>query len=247
MGRLDGKIAIITGAASGIGAAATPLFAGEGARVLAVDRPGTDLASVHAGVDGVATLEQDIALESAGPAVVARAIADFGPPNILFNNAGVSGSQRIEDIDIAEWDRIFSVNIRGMMLLTRAAVPQMKEQGWGRIINVSSVAAIRPDFGLSSYAAAKAGVLGFTKTIALELGKFGITANAILPGPIYTGMTRTNFDNDYIRGAWEKKTAVRRLGQPLDIANGALFLASEEASFVTGHGLVIDGGQTLRM
>ncbi|OAI39897.1 hypothetical protein AYO38_06645 [bacterium SCGC AG-212-C10] len=245
--RLEGKIAIITGAASGMGEAATGLFAREGAKVLAVDRPGTNLAQKHAGVDGVATFEQDIAIEDAGTKIVAKATSEFGVPNILFNNAGVSGSQRIEDISIAEWDRIFSVNIRGMMLLTQAVVPGMREQGWGRIVNVSSVAAIRPDFGLSTYAAAKAAVLGFTNTIALELGKFGITANAILPGPIYTGMTRNNFDNDYIKNVWERKTAMRRLGQPIDIANGALFLASDEASYITGHGLVIDGGQTLRM
>ena len=93
----------------------------------------------------------------------------------------------------------------------------------------------------------KAGVLGLTKTMALELGKFGITVNAILPGPIYTGMTRQNFDQEYIRTHWERKTAVRRLGAPEDIANGVLFLALEESSFLTGHGLVIDGGQTLRM
>lgn len=245
--RLEGRRAIITGAASGIGAAAAPLFAREGATVLAIDRPGTPIAEVHAGVPGIVPMAQDIAAEGAAEAIRERAAAALGGCDIIFNNAGVSGAQRIDELDVAEWDRIFAVNIRAMMLLCRAVVPGMKEQGWGRIINVSSVASYRPDFGLSAYAAAKAGVAGFTKVLALELGKFGITANYICPGPIQTGMTKVSFDNEYIRSVWEKKTAVRRLGQPIDIAHGALFLASEEASFITGHGLVIDGGQTLRM
>jgi 3-oxoacyl-[acyl-carrier protein] reductase len=104
----------------------------------------------------------------------------------------------------------------------------------------------RTDYGLAAYAASKAGVAGLTRTLALELGKFGITANYVLPGAIYTGMTRQSFEQDHIRQVWEKKAALKRLGQPIDIARGILFLASEDAGFVTGHGLTIDGGLTLR-
>jgi NAD(P)-dependent dehydrogenase (short-subunit alcohol dehydrogenase family) len=167
--------------------------------------------------------------------------------DILVNNAGVGFNALTEVTPIEEWDRVFAVNLRAMFLLSQRAIPEMRSRSYGRIVNISSVASLRPDYGLSAYAAAKAGVLGLTKTMALELGKFGITVNAILPGPIYTGMTRQNFDQEYIRTHWERKTAVRRLGAPEDIANGVLFLSLEESSFVTGHGLVIDGGQTLRM
>src|SRR3970040_1813402 len=133
-----------------------------------------------------------------------------------------------------------------MFLLCRRAIPELRANGKGRIVNVASVMAERTDYSLSAYTAAKHGVAGLTKTLALELGKFGITANYILPGAIYTGMTRQNFDQDYIRQVWEKKAALRRLGQPIDIAHGAFFLASDDSDFVTGHGLVVDGGLPLR-
>jgi 3-oxoacyl-[acyl-carrier protein] reductase len=244
--RLDGKVAIVTGAASGIGHASARLFAEEGASVLAVDRPGTGLAEGHAGVERIATLEKDITGEEAPEAIVGRAVELFGGLDILFNNAGVGHNALAEVLPVAEWDRIFDVNVRAQFLLCQQAIPHLRARGKGRLINVASVMAERTDYGLAAYAASKAGVAGLTRTLALELGKFGITANYILPGPIYTGMTRRNFDQDYIRQVWEKKTAVRRLGQPIDIARGALFLASDESDYVTGHGLVIDGGLTLR-
>jgi NAD(P)-dependent dehydrogenase (short-subunit alcohol dehydrogenase family) len=149
-------------------------------------------------------------------------------------------------LPLQEWDRVFSVNIRGVFLLCRAAIPELRTRGGGRIVNVASVMAERTDYGLAAYAASKAGVAGLTRTLALELGKFGITANYVLPGAIYTGMTRQNFDQEHIRQVWEKKAALRRLGQPEDIARAILFLASDDSAFVTGHGLTVDGGLTLR-
>jgi len=244
--RLEGKVAIVTGAASGIGQASARLFAEEGASVLAVDRPGTELAAAHDSVERVATLERDITDEGAPVTIVGRAVELFGGLDILLNNAGVGHNALAEVLPVAEWDRVFGVNVRAQFLLCQQAIPHMRARGKGRLINVASVMAERTDYGLAAYAASKAGVAGLTRTLALELGKFGITANYILPGPIYTGMTRQNFDQDYIRQVWEKKTAVRRLGQPIDIARGALFLASDESDYVTGHGLVIDGGLTLR-
>ena len=244
--RLDGKVAIVTGAASGIGHASARLFAEEGASVLAVDRPGTDLAAGHAGVERLATLERDITEDGAPEAIVGRAVELFGGLDILLNNAGVGVNALAEVLPVSEWDRVFDVNVRAQFLLCQQAIPHMRARGRGRLINVASVMAERTDYGLAAYAASKAAVAGLTRTLALELGKFGITANYILPGPIYTGMTRQNFDQEHIRQVWEKKTAVRRLGQPLDIARGALFLASDESDYVTGHGLVIDGGLTLR-
>ena len=244
--RLEGMRAIVTGAASGIGAATAGLFASEGAQVLAVDLPGTKLAEVHAGQPGIVAFEANIAGATAGREIVDAAIGRFGGLDILVNNAGTGSNALAEVLPIEEWDRVFAVNIRGMFLLCQAAIPALRESGRGRIVNVASVMAERTDYGLAAYAASKAGVAGLTRTLALELGKFGITANYILPGAIYTGMTRQNFDQDHIRQVWEKKSPLKRLGQGIDIARGILFLASEDGGFVTGHGLVIDGGLTLR-
>lgn len=244
--RLEGKAAIVTGAASGIGAATARLFAEEGAKVLAVDLPGTALESEHAGHSAIATLAADIAAEGSADRIVAEAVTQFGGLDVLMNNAGIGTNALVEVMPIEEWDRVFSVNLRAMFLLCQRAIPSLRQRGRGRIINIASVMAERTDYGLAAYSASKHGIAGLTKTLAVELGRFGITANYILPGAVYTGMTRQNFDQDHIRQAWERKSAVRRIGQPIDIARGALFLASDESDFITGHGLVIDGGLTLR-
>jgi 3-oxoacyl-[acyl-carrier protein] reductase len=248
--RLKGKIAIVTGAASGIGAASARLFVEEGAQVLAVDRPGSEIATAHAGNAAIVPLGVDVTTDTAPREIVTAAMAQFGAIDILFNNAGVSGRAFVEEMTDEFWDRVNGVNLRAMFRLCREAIPELRkralETGRARIINTASVMAFDTDFGLAAYAASKAGVGGLTRTLALELGKFNITANYICPGAIYSGMTRTNFDKPEIRTVWEKKAALRRLGQPLDIARGALMLASEDADFITGHELVVDGGLTLR-
>jgi NAD(P)-dependent dehydrogenase (short-subunit alcohol dehydrogenase family) len=250
MGRLSGKIAIVTGAASGIGAASARLFAEEGAQVLAVDRTDEALEQAHAGIEAIASFGCDLTGEDAPTRIVEAALQRFGAIDILFNNAGVSGRAVVEEMTDAEWDRVNAVNVRAVFRLCRAAIPALKlrarEKGRARIVNTASVMAFDTDYGLAAYCASKAGVGGLTRTLALELGKFNITANYVCPGAIYTGMTRNNFDNPEIRAVWEKKAALRRLGQPIDIARGALLLASDEADFITGHELVVDGGLTLR-
>jgi 3-oxoacyl-[acyl-carrier protein] reductase len=250
MGRLAGKIAIVTGAASGIGAASARLFAEEGARVLAVDRAQSAIDTIHAGNHAIAAFAADITEDDAPRSIVAAALTKFGALDILFNNAGVSGRAFVEEMTDAEWDRVNGVNVRGMFRLCREAIPALKararEKGRARIVNTASVMAFDTDYGLAAYCASKAGVGGLTRTLALELGKFNITANYVCPGAIYTGMTQTNFDKPEIREVWEKKAALRRLGQPIDIARGALLLASDDADFITGHELVVDGGLTLR-
>ncbi|MEO8558529.1 MAG: SDR family NAD(P)-dependent oxidoreductase [Rhodospirillales bacterium] len=247
---LTGKIAIITGAASGIGAASAGLFANRGAKVVAIDRPGTELAEQYRHNPDVSTLHQDITEDEAPDIILQHTIDRFGGVDILFNNAGVSGRALAEELSDEEWDRVFDVNVRAMFRICRAAIPVLRERarhtGRARIINTASVMAFDTDFGLSAYTASKHAVAGLTKTLALELGKFQITANYILPGAVYTGMTKANFDQEEIRKVWEKKAALRRLGLPGDIARGALLLASDEADFITGHGLVVDGGLTLR-
>jgi NAD(P)-dependent dehydrogenase (short-subunit alcohol dehydrogenase family) len=248
--RLAGKVAIVTGAASGIGEATARLFAAEGATVVAVDRPGSAIAEVHAGVARIVPLAQDVTDDDAPRQVLAAALRAGGGLDILFNNAGVSGRRLAEEHDDALWDRQFDVNVRAAFRMCRAAIPYLRARaeatGRARILNTASVMAERTDIGLAGYVASKHAVAGLSKTLALELGKWGITVNWLLPGAIETGMTREAFSDPAIRAVWAKKAALRRLGTPMDMARAALLLASDEADFVTGHGLVADGGLTLR-
>ncbi|MBI1260381.1 MAG: SDR family oxidoreductase [Rhizobiales bacterium] len=244
--RLQNRVAVITGAASGIGRASAALFASEGAHVVAVDLPGKGLAEAHKDHQGVSTLEADVSAADAADRIIEGTVKAQGRLDILFNNAGVALGGPVESLSDADWDRTMQVNLRAHFILCRAAIPHLRHSGQGRIINVASVMAEGTDYGLAAYSASKAGVAGLTRNLALELGKSGITANYILPGAIVTGMT-TNFDDPAIAEIWAKKSPLRRLGEPLDIARAALFLASDEASFITGHGLNVDGGLMLRV
>jgi NAD(P)-dependent dehydrogenase (short-subunit alcohol dehydrogenase family) len=248
--RLAGKVAIVTGAASGIGHATARLFADEGALVLAVDRPASAIAEAHAGQVRIVALAQDVTADGAAEAIIAAALQAGGGIDILFNNAGVAVNALGEATTDAQWDASFAVNVRAVFRLCRAAIPALRERarstGRARIINTASVMAARTDFGLSAYAASKHAVAGLSKTLALELGKWGITVNYLLPGAIHTGMTAASFEDEAVRSVWAKKSALRRLGQPIDMARAVLLLASDEADFITGHGLVADGGLTLR-
>jgi NAD(P)-dependent dehydrogenase (short-subunit alcohol dehydrogenase family) len=244
MGRLEHKVAIVTGAASGIGRASAELFAREGARVLAVDRPGTDLSFDSPQIVGFAA---DLAAAEAPVRIVEAATAIAGQLDILYNNAGVSNSSLASEMSDEAFDRVLAVNLRAVFRLSREATPWLVKSGAGRIINTASVMALGTDYGLAAYCASKAGVLGLTRTLALELGKHAVTANAILPGAIATGMTAASFANPDIAAIWAKKSVLRRLGQPADIARVALFLASDDAGFVTGQAIAADGGMTLRI
>jgi NAD(P)-dependent dehydrogenase (short-subunit alcohol dehydrogenase family) len=226
------------------------LFAEEGAQVLAVDRPGSAIDSVHTGEQSITPLACDITDDDAPKRIIGGALERFGGIDILFNNAGISGRAFAEEMTDEQWDRVMDVNVRAMFRTCREAIPHLRkraeEKGRARIINTASVMAFDTDYGLSAYCASKAGVAGLTHTLALELGKFRITANYILPGAVYSGLTKTNFDNPEIAAIWAKKAALRRLGQPIDLARGALLLACDDSDFITGHGLVVDGGLTLR-
>ena len=243
MDRLSGKAAIVTGAASGIGRASAELFALEGARVLAVDRPGSDLTFVSSSIKA---FEADVSIDDAPARIVAAALAAFGKLDVLYNNAGIGASVLAAEMTDEAWDRIQAVDLRAVFRLTRAAIPHLVTSPAGRIISTASVMAEFTDYGLAAYCAAKAGVVGLTRTLALELGKHGITANAILPGAIRTGMTQQSFADPRIAGIWARKSVLRRLGEPIDVARLALFLASDEAAFVTGQAIAADGGLTLR-
>jgi 3-oxoacyl-[acyl-carrier protein] reductase len=243
-GSLAGRAVIITGAASGIGAASARLFAQAGALVLAVDRPGQTIAE-HT---GVVPLAQDLADSQAGDRIVAAAIDALGRLDVVFSNAGVAHSSLADATDDTDWARTMRVNLNAPFELARAAIPHLKEAPAGRLIFTASVMAEGTDFGLSAYCASKAGILGLMRTLALELGKFGITSNALAPGAIRTGMTGPFWDaRPDVAEIWAKKAALRRLGAPEDIARVALFLASDAAGFITGQNLTVDGGLTLRV
>lgn len=244
--RLDGRAAIITGAASGIGKASAQLFASEGANVLAIDRPETPIAELHAEHSRISVLEQDVTDDDAPGNIVSTAIERYGRLDILFNNAGISRRAIVGEQTEEDWNLTLSVNLTAQFRLATAAVSHLKESPAGRIVNTASVMARMTDYGLAAYSASKAGVAGMTRALALDLGKFGITANFIEPGAIQTGMTQAAFQDDDIAAVWAKKAALRRLGEPIDIARAALFLASDDAGFVSGHGLTVDGGLTLR-
>ena len=250
MADLTGKFAVITGAASGIGRATAQLFAERGAKVLAVDRPESAIATAHEGNAAISVLAKSVVDEDAPETIVKTALDIFGAIDILFNNAGVSGRSLTHETSDADWDRQFAVNVRAPFRISRAAIPHLikraEEKGRARIICTASVMAFDTDIGLCAYTSSKHAVAGLTKTMALELGKYKVTANYILPGAIHTGMTQASFADPFIRGVWEKKAALRRLGEPIDMARAALLLASDEADFITGHGLVADGGLTLR-
>lgn len=246
--RLENRVAIVTGAASGIGQASAQLFAAEGARVLAVDLPGKGLAKAHEGHPAVSCFEKSVSDDDAADAIVNAAIARFGQIDIVMNNAGVASSALAEEMKQSDWDRTIAVNLTAQFKLCQKAIPHLRKSSAGRIINVASVMAEGTDYGLAAYCASKAGVAGLTRTLALELGKFGITANYLEPGAIKTGMTSGLWDaRPDIAEIWAKKSALRRLGQPIDLARGALFLASDDGGFVSGHGLVVDGGLMLRV
>lgn len=246
--RLKDRAAIVTGAASGIGQATAQLFAKEGARVLAVDLPGKALAETHRALEAIVALEIDIAADGAPKKIVDTALARFARLDIVMNNAGIGSNALAEAMTREAWDRTLAVNLTAPFLICQQAIPHLRASGAGRIINVASVMAEGTDYGLSAYCASKAGVAGFTRTLALELGKFAITANYLMPGAIRTGMTSPLWDaRPEVADIWAKKSALRRLGQPADLAKAALFLASEDGAFVTGHGLTVDGGLMLRV
>ncbi len=242
-GRLDGRVALVTGAADGMGRAIAQRLLAEGARVLAADLDGEKLAAAHA-ADARLRLETcDVTAADAPERLVGGVVAAFGGLDILINNAGVVEYEPVESMRDANWRRTLAVNLEAVFALCRAAIPHLKRSRSGRIINIASINAFRSASGLGAYAAAKHGVAGLTKTLAVELGPQGITANYICPGAILTGMTRPLMEADPgLKALFESFGVLGRMGQPEDIAGAALFLASDDAAFITGHGLVVDGG-----
>ena len=247
--RLAGKVAIVTGAGNGIGAGTARLFAAEGAKVAAtdVDAAGLDdtLKAIEAAGGAVAGFAHDIASEAAWADVVAKTIATFGRLDILINVAGIHPQAQLGSITLDDWNHIIAVDLTGPFLGTQAVLPAFLANGGGAIVNVSSVSAFVPS-GFTHYNAAKAGVRALTRSTAFSYTKAGIRANAVYPGLIETNLTKAPLADPATRAKLEAGTFTPFFGQPADIAYGILFLASDEARFVTGADLTVDGGRTLK-
>ncbi|HLU98387.1 MAG TPA: beta-ketoacyl-ACP reductase [Thermobifida alba] len=244
------RVAIVTGAARGIGAATAQRLAAEGHAVAVLDlteesAQATADAITEAGGKAIA-LGADVSDTEQVDAAVKATAERLGPPTILVNNAGVIRDNLLFKMTDDDWDTVLRVHLRGAFLMSRAAQAHMTEQGWGRIVNLSSSSALG-NRGQANYSAAKAGMQGFTKTLAIELGKFGITANAVAPGFIATDMTRATaervgVDFEEFKAARAAQIPVRRVGVPEDIAATVAFLTSEEAGYVSGQVIYVAGG-----
>ncbi len=248
MGRYDGRVAVVTGAARGIGAGTARRFASEGAAVAVLDLDEAAASETAAGLGATRAIGVgcDVSDAAAVDAAVQRVVEELGSLDVLVNNAGITRDNLLFKMSEDDWDSVMAVHLKGAFLMSRAAQQHMVEAKYGRILNLSSVSALG-NRGQANYAAAKMGVQGLTRTLALELGPFGITANAIAPGYVVTEMTdatarRVGVDPEEYRAAAAKLNPVRRVGWPEDIAAAAAFLCSEEAGYVTGQTLYVDGG-----
>ncbi len=245
--RLAGRVALITGAGQGLGKAIALRFAQEGAKVVALDVAPDGINAV-AGEIKAASGESlavvcDVTQRAQVAAAVQAALDAFGQLDILCNNAGITRDARLVKMTEEQFDQVIAVNLKGVFNMTQAVAPHMVERGYGRIITTSSVVGLYGNFGQTNYVATKAGVIGMTRVWARELGPKGITANAVAPGFIATDMVKTVPQE--VLDKFISMTPARRLGEPEDIANAFLFLASDEASFVNGAVLSVDGGLVL--
>ena len=254
MDRLKGKAAIVTGAASGIGRASARLFAAEGAKVICFDRAAEveETASAIKTAGGTAiALRADASSEADVAKAVDMAVKEFGQLDIFYANAGVSGGGKpFFELDANDWRQVLEVNLIGVFLAIKHAARVMVPNKKGSIVCTASVAGIRSGAGGGPYSASKAGVINLTTTAANYLSGTNVRVNAICPGIIETGMTKPTFEKARARGTFDalgELNPMKRIGQPRDIASMALFLASDEASYVNGQAIAVDGGLTASM
>jgi NAD(P)-dependent dehydrogenase (short-subunit alcohol dehydrogenase family) len=249
MGRLDGKVALISGGARGQGETEARLFVREGAKVVfgdLLDAEGQKVeAEIRAGGGDASYVHLDVTSERDWRAAVEAAVRQYGKLNVLVNNAGIIIRKSIEETSVEEWDRTQAINVRGVFLGTKFAIPAMREAGGGSIVNISSIAGlVGSTYGAASYIASKGAVRLFTKATAIQHAKDHIRCNSIHPGPIETLMIQETLEDHAFLQERLRRIPLGRIGRAEDVAYGVLYLASDESSYVTGSELVIDGGAT---
>ena len=249
--RLTGKVAFISGGARGMGETEARLFAENGAKVAigdVLEDEGRQVAADISASGGDALfVPLDVTSESDWDRAIAATVERYGRLDVLVNNAGISGRGMVEDTTVEDWERVMDVNAKGVFLGTRYAIPEMQKAGGGSIINISSqLGLVGTDNSSPQYQASKGAVRIFTKTTAIQYAPDGIRANSVHPGPIVTPMTEVRRADPATRELMLSRIPLARYGQPMDVAYGVLYLASDESSFVTGSELVIDGGWTAR-
>ncbi|HXD89631.1 MAG TPA: SDR family NAD(P)-dependent oxidoreductase [Candidatus Binataceae bacterium] len=253
MGKLDNKVALITGGGSGIGKATALLFAREGARVAIADwvedQAKTVAAEIERSGGAVITINTDVSIAADAERMVAATVRHFGRLDILYNNAGIGESKLLHTMTEAEWDRTIDIDLKGVFLGCKYALPELMKQG-GVILSTASVAGIEGIRRMAHYCAAKAGVILLTKSMAMDYAEYGIRVNCICPGGIGTPLFETGYENltperkERALKAFTALHLLNRIGQPEEIARTALFLCSDDASFITGQAIVVDGGYT---
>ncbi|MFD7408638.1 3-oxoacyl-ACP reductase FabG [Streptomyces sp. NPDC059866] len=245
-----GRVAVVTGAARGIGAATAVRLASDGMAVAVLDLDDKACLPVVEAVEAAGgralAVACDVSDADRVASAVARVAAELGPPTVLVNNAGVLRDNLLFKMSDDDWDTVMDVHLRGAFLMTRAVQAYMTQEHWGRIVNLSSISALG-NRGQVNYSAAKAGLQGFTKTLAVELGKFGVTANAVGPGFVVTEMTRATAQRmgvpfETLEQEMAERIPVRRVGVPEDIAHVVSFLVSEQAGYVSGQVVYVSGG-----
>lgn len=239
MARFEGKVAIVTGGARGIGAAIAERLLSEGARVMVAD-----IAPPAASGENLAHLAADVTVAAEVEAVVATTLARWGRLDVLVNNAGIGALAETPDMAEDAWDRVFAVNAKAIFLFCKAAIPVMRAQGGGAIVNVASISGLAGDFAMGAYNASKGAVVNYTRSLALDCGRDGIRVNALCPGLIETDMAAAAIADPVDRAFWFDRIALGRAGRPAEMAAVAAFLASDEASYMTGAIVAADGGVT---